>query len=102
MATSTAGVTLRGFLGRLDAHGAELGLVVAAGLAGGALVAILATVLADRVGRRRFLLIWSASERTQIIARYDGPRPRAPAMKIAYDILLWRAFRGLKPPEECV
>jgi MFS family permease len=24
------------------------------------------------------------------------------AMKIAYDILLWRAFRGIKPPEECV
>ena len=22
------------------------------------------------------------------------------AMKIAYDLLLWRAFRGLKPPEE--
>jgi hypothetical protein len=21
-------------------------------------------------------------------------------MKIAYDLLLWRAFRGLKPPEE--
>jgi hypothetical protein len=24
------------------------------------------------------------------------------AMKIAYDILLWRAFRGIKPPEERV
>jgi hypothetical protein len=24
------------------------------------------------------------------------------AMKIAYDLLLWRAFRGIKPPEECV
>ena len=22
------------------------------------------------------------------------------AMKVAYDLLLWRAFRGLKPPEE--
>jgi MFS family permease len=60
MATSTAGVTLGGFLSRLDAQGAELGLVVSAGLAGGALVALLATVTADRVGRRRFLLITSA------------------------------------------
>ncbi|HET7499764.1 MAG TPA: MFS transporter [Kofleriaceae bacterium] len=60
MATSTAGVTLAGFLGKLDAHGAELGLVVSAGLAGGALAAILATLLADRVGRRSFLLVTSA------------------------------------------
>lgn len=59
MATSTAGVTLGGFLGRLDAHGAELGLVVSAGLAGGALAAILATLVADRVGRQRFLIATS-------------------------------------------
>src|ERR1041384_4574205 len=59
-ATSTAGVTLGGFLGRLDAHGAELGLVVSAGLAGGALAAILATLVADRIGRQRFLIVTSA------------------------------------------
>ena len=34
MATSTAGVTLGGFLGKLDAGGLELGIVVSAGLAG--------------------------------------------------------------------
>jgi MFS family permease len=59
MATSTAGVTLGGFLGRLDARGAELGLVVSAGLAGGAIAAILATLVADRIGRQRFLIITS-------------------------------------------
>lgn len=59
VATSTAGVTIGGFLGKLHAGGAELGLVVSAGLAGGALAAILATLVADRVGRRRFLVIAS-------------------------------------------
>src|SRR5512143_3504027 len=59
MATSTAGVTLGGFLGKLDAHGAELGIVVSAGLAGAALAAVMATLVADRIGRRRFLVITS-------------------------------------------
>jgi MFS family permease len=56
MATSTAGVTMGGFLGKLDAHGVELGLVVSAGLAGGAVSAALATFAADRIGRVRFLV----------------------------------------------
>lgn len=43
MATSTAGVTLGGFLARLDARGAELGVIVSAGLAGAAVAAVLAT-----------------------------------------------------------
>jgi MFS family permease len=60
MATSTAGVTLGGYLARLDARGAELGFVVSAGLAGGALAAIAATVAADRIGRQRFLLATTA------------------------------------------
>jgi MFS family permease len=59
MATSTAGVTLGGFLGKLDARGVELGIVVSAGLAGGAVAAIAATVAADRIGRQRFLVITS-------------------------------------------
>jgi MFS family permease len=52
-------VTLGGFLGKLDASGAELGIVVSAGLAGSAMAAILATFIADRVGRQRFLIIAS-------------------------------------------
>lgn len=59
MATSTAGVTLGGFLGKLDARGTELGVVISAGLAGAAVAAILATFVADRIGRRRFLVITS-------------------------------------------
>jgi len=59
MATSTAGVTLGGFLGKLDAGGLALGLVVSAGLAGSAVAAILATFAADRVGRQRFLVVTS-------------------------------------------
>ncbi len=59
MATSTAGVTVGSFLGRLDARGSELGIVVSAGLAGGAVAAIAATLVADRIGRRRFLVATS-------------------------------------------
>lgn len=59
MATSTAGVTLGGFLGRLDAGGRTLGVVVSAGLAGSAAAAILATLAADRIGRQRFLVLTS-------------------------------------------
>lgn len=59
MATSTAGVTLGGFLARLDARGAELGVIVSAGLAGAAVAAVLATFFADRIGRRRFLVVTS-------------------------------------------
>jgi MFS family permease len=59
MATSTAGVTLGGFLGKLNAGGLELGIVVSAGLAGSAVAAIIATLTADRIGRQRFLVITS-------------------------------------------
>ena len=57
MATSTAGVTLGGFLAKLDARGSTLGVVVTAGLSGGAVAAICATLVADRIGRRRFLIL---------------------------------------------
>ena len=56
MAVSTAGVTLGGFLAKLDAVGLELGIVVSAGLAGSAATAILATLFGDRIGRQRFLI----------------------------------------------
>lgn len=59
MATSTAGVTLGGFVGKLQAGGFELGIVVSAGLAGSAAAAVLATVAADRVGWQRFLVLVS-------------------------------------------
>src|SRR5436190_23411236 len=57
MATSTAGVTVGASLGALGAGGAALGTVVSAGLAGAAVAAVLATLFADRIGRRRFLVV---------------------------------------------
>ena len=59
-ATSTIGVTLGPYLARLDLAGADLGIVIAAGLAGAAVAAIAATLFADRIGRRRFLLAITA------------------------------------------
>jgi MFS family permease len=59
MAVSTAGVTLGGFLGKLGAGGVALGVVVSAGLVGSAVAAIVATLIADRVGRQRFLVVTS-------------------------------------------
>ena len=59
MATSTCGITVGAYLGALGWRGAELGWVIAAGLAGAAVAAILATAFADRVGRRRFLVATS-------------------------------------------
>jgi MFS family permease len=56
MAASTAGVTMGGLLGKLNAHGTELGLVVSAGLAGAAVSAVVATFAADRLGRVRSLV----------------------------------------------
>ena len=55
-ATSMAGITLGLYLARLGLDPRSLGLVVSAGLAGAALAALLATLYADRLGRRRFLL----------------------------------------------
>ncbi|HEU0035369.1 MAG TPA: MFS transporter [Kofleriaceae bacterium] len=55
--TSTIGVTVGAHLARLGLEDAALGLVVSAGLAGAAVLALLATLVADRIGRRRFLVL---------------------------------------------
>lgn len=55
MATAMTGVLLGVYLQRLRFSATVIGMVVAAGLGGGALAALLATVGADRFGRRRFL-----------------------------------------------
>jgi MFS family permease len=54
--TSVVGITLGVHLGRLELRGTSLGVVISAGLLGAALAAIGATLFADRIGRRRFLL----------------------------------------------
>lgn len=55
--TSVIGITLGLHVGRMGLQGQSLGVVVSAGFLGGALAAAVATLFADRIGRRRFLLL---------------------------------------------
>src|SRR5687767_5783796 len=55
-----AGITLGLHLARLGLEPQTLGLIVSAGLGGTALAALLATLFADRFGRRRFLVAVAA------------------------------------------
>lgn len=55
MAIGMTGVLIGIYLARLQFSAALIGLVVTAGLSGGAAAALLATLAADRMGRRRFL-----------------------------------------------
>jgi MFS family permease len=50
------GVVIGLYLARLGFSAARIGIVVSAGLAGGACAALLATVRGDRIGRRRLLV----------------------------------------------
>jgi MFS family permease len=59
LATGMVGVLIGLFLARRGFDAAEIGLVVAAGLAGGAIAALAVTLFADRVGRRRTLVLVS-------------------------------------------
>lgn len=56
LATGMVGVVLGLYLARLGFAVAEIGIVVGAGLAGGAAATLLATVFGDRWGRRRLLV----------------------------------------------
>ena len=56
VATGMTGVVLALYLGLLGASPSAIGAVVSAGLAGGALAALVATLAGDRRGHRRFLL----------------------------------------------
>ncbi|MBI2833538.1 MAG: MFS transporter [Acidobacteria bacterium] len=56
VATSMIGVLLGIYLARLRFNPAEAGIVVGAGLAGGAGAALLVTAAGDRIGRRRALV----------------------------------------------
>ena len=57
VATAQMGVLLGLYLARRGLELSAIGLVVAAGLAGAAAAALLATVAGDRCGRRRFLAV---------------------------------------------
>jgi len=54
--TSFVGVTIGVYLAHLGLGGAALGTIVSAGLLGATVAALLATLFADRVGRRRSLM----------------------------------------------
>jgi MFS family permease len=56
LATGATGVLLGLHLARLGLDAGRIGVVVAAGLAGAALATLVATLAADRIGRRRFLV----------------------------------------------
>lgn len=56
LATGLVGVMLGLYLARLQFALPEVGFIVAAGLSGAAVAALGATLAADRVGRRRFLI----------------------------------------------
>lgn len=57
LATGMVGVLLGIYLAKLRLDPAQIGGVIGAGLAGGALAALAATVLADRFGRKRSLIV---------------------------------------------
>lgn len=59
LATGMVGVLLGVYLARLQLSPGEVGAVIGSGLAGAALATLVATLLADRVGRKRFLLVLS-------------------------------------------
>jgi MFS family permease len=58
--TSLVGVLLGVYLARRGISGASFGTIVAFGLIGAAIAAVIATFAADRIGRRRFLLALTA------------------------------------------
>ena len=60
LATGMIGVLLGIYLARVGLDPARIGLVVGAGLAGGAVATLLATLRGDRVGRRRLLAALAA------------------------------------------
>ncbi len=60
LATGLAGVLLGLYLPRLGFSTAEIGFTVAAGLAAGAAASLFVTVLGDRLGRRRALILLAA------------------------------------------
>jgi MFS family permease len=53
-------VVIGTYLARLGVTGPRLGAIISTGLGGAAVAAVVATFLADRIGRRRFLIVLTA------------------------------------------
>ncbi|MGQ0704231.1 MAG: MFS transporter [Gemmatimonadales bacterium] len=75
LATGMVGVLIGLYLSKLAFDAAEIGLVVAAGLGGAALAALVVTVGGDRIGRRRTLITISllAGAGGMAVAAVSGP-----------------------------
>jgi MFS family permease len=73
--TSLVGVLIGTYLARLGMTGPRLGAIISTGLGGAAVAAVVATFLADRIGRRRFLVALTLLSvlGTAMFAVFDGP-----------------------------
>jgi MFS family permease len=73
--TSLIGVMIGVYLARLGIDGAAIGTIISAGLFGAVSAATIATFFADRIGRRRYLIVLAASSvaGTVAFALLDGP-----------------------------
>ena len=97
-ATSTCGVTVGAYIGKLDAGTDALGWIIAAGLAGPAFMPTNAAATSAHVDD-------ASANATVPALMMTGESMFLPlvigaTMKIAYDVLLWRAFRNVRPPAE--
>jgi MFS family permease len=75
LATGMAGVLLGIYLAKVGLDAAEIGTIVASGLAGAALAALVVTVRGDRIGRRSTLIVLAllAAAGGVIVAAATGP-----------------------------
>jgi len=87
LATGMLGVVLGLYLAGLGFAPLAIGAIVAAGLAGGAAAALLATVAGDRVGRRTFLIALSLLSAAGGLAASAATTPAVMAV-IAFLVML--------------
>jgi MFS family permease len=86
LSTGLVGVLLGIYLAKLRFDAAQIGYVIAAGLAGGAVATLLVTLAGDRVGRRRALLWLSVA---------GGLGGMAAAVASGFHAILAAAFLGM-------
>ncbi len=86
LATGIVGVLLGIYLAKLRFDAAQIGLVIAAGLAGGAVATFLVTLAGDRFGRRKALLC---------LAALGGLGGIAAAFASAFSAMIAAAFLGM-------
>jgi MFS family permease len=86
LATGIVGVLLGIYLAKLRFDASQIGLVIAAGLAGGAAATLLVTLTGDRFGRRKALLC---------LAGLGGLGGLAAAFASAFSVIIAAAFLGM-------